>query len=359
MNKDLLSDRFGRFWELPLALRQLGHDVRGICLSYKRKEEHITFDLPASDSLSVPWLSFNAGIFKLNLFSYLKKILRIAKDFQPDVVLTFSDSIYAIVGEFVANSINARLVIDMYDNFETYASMRVPFVPFFFYRACSRADGVTVISSPLAEYVQKQKRYNVRKVKVIVNGIVKELFYPRDKYDCRRQLGLPASGLLAGMTGAIAQSRGVDVIFRGLDALLSEFPNLCFCFAGQIGKGIKMPDHPRVRYLGNLSQYQIPLVLGALDLAVIPNKNSLFGRFCFPQKLYECIACGTPLVAANVGATKQLLSEGYSRQLFSPGDVSDFVAAVRRQLAHPRKVELSCPGWRDLGRDLECFLKKV
>ena len=28
MGKDLLEDRFGRFWELPLELAQLGHDVQ-------------------------------------------------------------------------------------------------------------------------------------------------------------------------------------------------------------------------------------------------------------------------------------------------------------------------------------------
>jgi hypothetical protein len=37
MGKDLLDDRFGRFWELPLELARLGHEVRGLALSYRRR----------------------------------------------------------------------------------------------------------------------------------------------------------------------------------------------------------------------------------------------------------------------------------------------------------------------------------
>ena len=39
MNKDLIDDRYGRFREIPLALAQMGHQVKGICLSYQPKNE--------------------------------------------------------------------------------------------------------------------------------------------------------------------------------------------------------------------------------------------------------------------------------------------------------------------------------
>ena len=39
MGKDLLDDAYGRFYELPLELAALGHEVRGVCASYRRREE--------------------------------------------------------------------------------------------------------------------------------------------------------------------------------------------------------------------------------------------------------------------------------------------------------------------------------
>ena len=35
MGKDLLDDRFGRFWELPLELARLRHEATGIRLKNK------------------------------------------------------------------------------------------------------------------------------------------------------------------------------------------------------------------------------------------------------------------------------------------------------------------------------------
>ena len=53
MSKDLITDRFGRFREIPLALSQKGHKVFGVCLSYDSKDaEQIKDD-------AVIWKSIN------------------------------------------------------------------------------------------------------------------------------------------------------------------------------------------------------------------------------------------------------------------------------------------------------------
>lgn len=37
MAKDLIDDRFGRFWKLPMELARLGHKRRGLRLNYREK----------------------------------------------------------------------------------------------------------------------------------------------------------------------------------------------------------------------------------------------------------------------------------------------------------------------------------
>src|SRR4030095_17117421 len=44
MGKDLLDDRFGRFRELPLELARLDHQVHGLCLSYRARNEAQVID---------------------------------------------------------------------------------------------------------------------------------------------------------------------------------------------------------------------------------------------------------------------------------------------------------------------------
>ena len=59
MNKDLISDRFGRFREIPLALAQNGHFVQGLTLSYAKQDEGWFIDGP------VLWKSINATRLKV------------------------------------------------------------------------------------------------------------------------------------------------------------------------------------------------------------------------------------------------------------------------------------------------------
>ena len=47
----------------------------------------------------------------------------------------------------------------------------------------------------------------------------------------------------------------------------------------------------RVIDLGYRSPTDFLVVLGALDLAIICSHDTDFGRFCFPQKLEEMLAC--------------------------------------------------------------------
>ena len=61
-NKDVIDDRYGRLWEIPLALAEQGNDVICICLSYKKKEQgiHVT---RGKNGQSICWHSVNAGPF--------------------------------------------------------------------------------------------------------------------------------------------------------------------------------------------------------------------------------------------------------------------------------------------------------
>src|SRR5919198_768813 len=121
MGKDLLDDRFGRFWELPMELARLGHEVQGISLSYRKRPEGVF--TPSIDSLTerITWQSINL----LNTpWPGLPRYLRFARerlrDFQADVIWACSDAYHAIFGYKLARSYSAKLIIDLYDNFESY-----------------------------------------------------------------------------------------------------------------------------------------------------------------------------------------------------------------------------------------------
>ena len=49
-----------------------------------------------------------------------------------------------------------------------------------------------------------------------------------------------------------------------------------------------------------------------------------------PNKAYEALACGTPLVTSDTRASRELLADGENALLVPPGDPNALAEAVRR-----------------------------
>ncbi|PKN83758.1 MAG: hypothetical protein CVU51_11715, partial [Deltaproteobacteria bacterium HGW-Deltaproteobacteria-1] len=91
-------------------------------------------------------------------------------------------------------------------------------------------------------------------------------------------------------------------------------------------------------------------------IAVICNRESAFGKYCFPQKFYESVACGLPIVAAATGSMLELLKDK-PENLFEPENVDNLVAALRRQIAKPFPLPLEVPSWLTIGGHLQDFFQ--
>ena len=198
MGKDLLDDRFGRFWELPFELARLGHEVRGISLSYRPRREGIGFDASPSTHGRVTWQSINllTHLSFPQLFRYAGVAVDFTEKFKPDAIWACSDAYHAIFGAWLARRIKTRCIVDLYDNFEAFTASKMPLVIPLFRRAAREADGVTCFSVRLAERVM-QTYGRQKPTRVVESGVRKDLFYPLDRQECRRWLNLPENATIS------------------------------------------------------------------------------------------------------------------------------------------------------------------
>lgn len=356
MGKDLLSDRFGRFWELPLEMARLGHSVQGFCLDYKPHSQHNFHEV---EGLPLEWHSINAGFFKIpGLIPYCRAILKAARQFRPDVILTFSDAIYAILGQWLAKKVESKHVIDCYDNFESYVSAKIPFVLHFF-KCAVRDAGAVITNSPiLAQKIVHE--YKPRgTVQPVENGIDPNIFFKHDRNQSRDYFHLPRNAHIMGTAGAIHKNRGIETLLEGFNQISSQFPNLHLVLAGACDPQLRIPRHPQIHYLGMLPLNKIPLLISMLDLAVICNEPSEFANYCFPQKFYEILSCRVPLLAAKIGTMADLL-KNHPESLFEPKNMAEFVKKSSLLLKNPNIItDIKIQTWVDLARKMESVLLKI
>jgi glycosyltransferase involved in cell wall biosynthesis len=60
----------------------------------------------------------------------------------------------------------------------------------------------------------------------------------------------------------------------------------------------------------------------------------------FPVTIAESFGCGTPVIASNMGAMREIVSDGRTGLLFSPGDSSDLAQKVEWAWTHPDEMRI-------------------
>lgn len=344
--RDLLDDQYGRLFEIPEELARLGHQVKGLAVSYRKRREGVF------TPKGVEWQSLNA----LPIISHAKIIMAIKTaiiQFDPDIIWTSSDASIIHCGAIACNELDKPFVVDFYDNYESFMLTKLPFVKKMLYSACLKSVGITAVTQLLSEHLRGRGIDQEIPISVLGNGINAGLFYVREKEACRQALKLPAKALLVGTAGALDSSRGIRVLFDAFEIASREIENLHLVVAGPRDGTIGAYKNSRIIDLGNRSPADIPVVLGSLDLAIICNLDSDFGRFCYPQKLEEILACRIPFLAANVGELAVALPLS---QQFQARSSIDLAKKILQSFSREDKQELvKANTWSHRAESLAAF----
>jgi glycosyltransferase involved in cell wall biosynthesis len=356
MGKDLLRDRFGRFYEFPRVLTLHDHHVRGICLKYW--DDGATSAAGRQYLDDVDWQSFRLSKnWVAEFFHHFQRLTDIATDFAPEIIVGVSDAMHVILAASLSARVKVPFVIDLYDDFESYGATRLPGITTQLRRAVLRASGISTVSSNLASKVMSEYRATGI-VRTITNAVCPEIFQPGDKMQARKKLGLPESEMLVGTAGDLSRERGVGTVLQAFQKLSRRKKNLCLVMAGRLDRRLPIPANGKVRYLGELPHRDVGLLFNALDVGVVSNRRDQFAESCFPQKFYEMIACRLPMVAADVGVMSGLLA-GYENCLYQSENADCLADAIERQLDTPSGVDISAPTWEERGRDFHELLMEA
>jgi glycosyltransferase involved in cell wall biosynthesis len=197
----------------------------------------------------------------------------------------------------------------------------------------------------------------------ITEGLASEL---RERLGSRADVAVVPDGvrLPSEGPGTVARSARQDAppvvaysghlyAWKGVDILLDAIARLPGVRGLVIGGHEREPDLARVRALadalgiadrvqftGLVPPSQVAGLLRAADVLVLPNPASAIStRFTSPLKLFEYMAAGRPIVATDLPALREVLRDGQTAVLVTPGDASALAAGIERVVTDARLAE--------------------
>ncbi len=170
-----------------------------------------------------------------------------------------------------------------------------------------------VIASTAGEKQELVKLYSASadKISVIPCGVNLDLFRPVDREQARRELGLDHQKVIL-FVGRMDPLKGLEQLLTAMTRMDGDRPPLLMIVGGdtqsrsqvQAIQNMTQNLHieERVRLIGPVSQNKLPIYYSASDVCAIPSYYESFGMVAL-----ESLACGTPIVATDVGDLKNII----------------------------------------------------
>jgi D-inositol-3-phosphate glycosyltransferase len=185
-------------------------------------------------------------------------------------------------------------------------------------------------------------------VDTVLPGVDLQRFTPGSREAARRGLDLPQDAVVLAFAGRIQPLKAPDVLLHAVARMVRRDPVLrrrlvVLVVGGPSGSGLDQPRALRelavqlgiaeqVRFLPPQPGSALAEVFRAADVVAVPSHNESFGLVAL-----EAQACGTPVVAAEVGGLPVAVRHGESGVLVPTHNADDWASALAGVALQPRR----------------------
>jgi glycosyltransferase involved in cell wall biosynthesis len=206
-------------------------------------------------------------------------------------------------------------------------------------RALRAADVVVADTEANAGYLEALAQLPPGRIETCFVGAEERVFGPGWRRPER---------FVALFVGKLIPLHGLETILTAA-RLAPEVP-FRIVGSGQL-EPLLAPRPPNVEWVQWVEYERLPKELHRAGCALGIFGTSGKARRVIPNKAFQALACGTPLVTADTPAARELLRDGESALLVPPGDAASLAAAVRRLAADGGLAERLSAGGLGAYRD--------
>lgn len=328
------------------ALLRHGYEVDVLCL--RGKTETVTENCNGVQVIRLPVRYRNHSWMGGKFWEYLRffllamiKLAQLHGQRPYDTVQLHNLPDFLVFAAWVPKLFGARAILDLHDLMPDFYRARfggdgnsLPMRLLYLQEklACRFADHVITVSEHWRRDLI-ERGVPAHKCSVVMNVADDNVFRPlkddrpRWPEDC---------DLRMIYHGTLVDRYGLDVAIRAVGQVRDNCPNIHLTI---LGKGSHVPTLARLIQELDLEDHvflrdeirpveELPEIIGAADIGIVPYRNDVFTDGLLPTKLMEYAALGLPAIAARTTAIEACFSDTMV-EFFEPGDVGDLARCIR------------------------------
>jgi D-inositol-3-phosphate glycosyltransferase len=221
------------------------------------------------------------------------------------------------------------------------------------------------------------------KIDVVPPGVDLNRFKPLNQSEARKYIGIPPTDKMILFVGRIQPLKGLNILIQALSIVKQREPvlakNICVSIIG----GDPNPDSELeqreferlqglradlgmsdlVTFLGAKDQDTLVYYYSAAEMLVMPSHYESFGMVAL-----EAMACGTPVIASDVGGLSFSIQDGFNGYLV-PGRDPEALAnkivlvlkyrTLRDQLSEQAQVWVKRYSWVNIADEIQEVLERT
>ena len=224
--------------------------------------------------------------------------------------------------------------------------------------AAHKAAGLLAVSGALKSAMAAMGM-NAEKIRVHYTGLDQSRFLPRDRAAEKLRLGLAGPVILC--VGALIPRKNQRLLIEALPTLADatlvlvgtgDSETALRALANRLGVG------DRMRFMGAVPHDDLPALFAAADvMSLVSSSEGLANAWV------EALACGTPIVASDVGGIRELMKNDAAGRIVAQ-DPRAIAAAVQSILANPPQAadvtaNVQAFSWKENARQLADFFRTM
>ncbi|WP_045514926.1 glycosyltransferase family 4 protein [Neobacillus niacini] len=341
-------------------------DVNGVAKTLKKfthylEGQHITYKVFAPNPGSNEYVSDHIHRLKsLSFFLYPEcrlafpnfiQVKSEIEQFSPDLIHVATPFTVGLCGLYFAKKFNIPVVGSYHTDFNDYLQFYdLEFLsnPLWKYMKWFHSP-LKKLFVPSIDTLEKLKCRGFSNLEIFPRGVDCQLYHPNyQKEVVLNRYEIPKKFLLT-FVGRLAPEKDLKTLMKIANSLppeLNKQVHWLIAGDGPLLEELKMAAQSNMTFTGYLKGVGLAEVYSATDLFVFPSPTETFGNV-----VLEALASGTPVIGANAGGVKNIISNGVTGHLCEPGDAEDFVNRIvqllgngpfRRQMAlNARKYALT------------------